>query len=78
MDKKRRAPKKTDQQIAEKAFQIIKKTMQEHSEIEPTIWAAGCWSVIVDGYIKCGFSYEEFGNELNSVKDYYKSWWDEE
>lgn len=76
MNKEIRKPKKTDQQTVEKGFQIINKIMRDHPEIEPTLWASICWSTIVQGYIKCGFSYEEFCIQFNEVKESYKSWWE--
>lgn len=73
----RRRGKKTDQCNADGAFKIIKSVMQEHDEIEPTLWASALWSALVDGYIHSGFSYEDFTNEWNLLSNHYKSWFDE-
>ncbi len=74
----RRPRKKTDQDEAEKAFKLLKESMANHSEIEPSLWASAIWSVLVDGYVNCGFSYEEFQNEWDRVKHHYKPWFDKE
>lgn len=75
---KRRKSKKTDQQQAQIAFEILKETMAEHTEIEPTLWASAFWSCLVDGYINSGITYEEFCNEWDILKKHYKKWFDDE
>lgn len=70
----KKTSKKTDQKNIEKAFRILKKTMQNNSDIENSLWAAACWSVSVDGYINSGFPYEMFCKEWDEVKEFYKSW----
>lgn len=74
----RREPQDNDQQKIEEGFQMIKKLMQDHPEIEPNLWAGACWSVLVDGYGNSGFSYKLFCLEIDSIKLHYKKWWDEQ
>lgn len=37
---------------------LFKETMSNHNEIEPTLWAAAFWSILVDGYSQSGTRYE--------------------
>ena len=74
---KKRPPKSTDQDNIEKAYQIITKVMRKYPEFEGTIWAGAIWSTLVNGYIRCGNSYDEFCKEIEGVKVCYKSWWNE-
>ncbi len=67
----------SDQENIEKAFQLVKNLIKSHSEIEPTLWAGAIWSVLIDGYMACDFSYEDFCNEWEKIKHHYKKWWDE-
>jgi hypothetical protein len=71
-----RPPKETDQEEIEKAFNIVKKCMQDHSEIEPTLWAGALWSALVDGYIASGTSYNRFCYEWENIKHHYKKWFE--
>ncbi len=71
-----RQRKDTDQEVTEKAFNLLKDCMAEHSEIEPTLWAGACWSALVHGYRECGISYEDFCVECDAVKNHYECWFD--
>jgi len=71
-----RLPLPDDMENTEKAFQLIKDLMSSHKEIEPTLWAGALFSVIADGYKNCGFSYEEFSEEVNTVLSHYRNYWD--
>jgi len=73
----RRPPKQTDQEQIEKAFNLLKDCMTEHTEIEPTLWAGAFWSILVDGYNKSGMSYDQFTKEWNELKYHYKPWFDQ-
>lgn len=73
---KRRKPKKSDQNNTEKAFQILRKAILEHPEIESTLWSGANWSLLINGYINNGVSYVEFCSELDGVKEFYKNRWD--
>ncbi len=73
---KKRPQKKDDQDQIEKAFLMLKHFMQQHPEIEPTLWAGAFWSVLVDGYAKSGMSYELFTEEWDTLKHHYKPWFD--
>lgn len=73
----KRCSKKTDQMNIEKAFNILINAMKSDPEIEPTLWAGAVWSVLVEGYINSGMSYELFCKEWDKIKIHYKSWWNE-
>jgi hypothetical protein len=72
---KKRSPKDDDQEKTEKAFQLLRKTILDNPQIEPTLWAGACWSVLVSGYINSGLTYEEFVDEVKGVKKFYKKHW---
>jgi len=72
----RRSPKATDQQQIEKCFQLLKKCIQQHPEIEPTLWAGAFWSILVEGYAASGVAYDEFTREWDEIKHHYKPWFD--
>lgn len=74
--KKIRTPLDSDQYNTQKGFELIIDLMQKHPEIEPTLWVGAIFSVLVNGYKKCGFSYEEFCNEIHEVLLHYKDQWD--
>lgn len=73
----RRDPKETDQINTEYAFQILRKAMQDHPEVEQSLWAGACWSCLVNGYINSGIPYKEFQQEMKSVAAFYKKRWEE-
>ena len=75
--RKIRPPKDTDQENVEKGFQLILNLMNEHKEIEPTLWASAVASVLATGYLDEGFSYNEFSQEIDDIKEHYKSWFEE-
>jgi hypothetical protein len=75
--KKIRLPKEDDQENIERAFQLIKRTITRHEEIEPTLWGAACWMILVIGHAGSGYSYEEFCEEWDNVKDHYRSEFEE-
>jgi hypothetical protein len=74
--KKIRDPLKTDQDDTEKAYLLILKLMNDHKEIESTLWCGAVWSVLINGYISCDFSYEQFLKEVQKLVKHYKHWWD--
>lgn len=69
-----RDAKPDDQDQAEKAFKILKESVDRHPEIEPNIWMAAYWSILVDNYIDSGIKYEQFCQELANVRENYRSW----
>ena len=71
-----RPSQESDQEKIEKAFNLIKKLMVDHPEIEPTLWAGAVWSILVDGYSSSGMSYEQFTREWDLVKNHYKELFD--
>ena len=68
---------KSDQENAEKAYQLLLNFLNENSDIEPTIWAGAVWGVLVNGYVNCNFTYKEFKDEMNVVLEHYEHWFDE-
>lgn len=73
-----RPPTKLDQDETEKAYQMVMQLMNDHPEIESTLWCGAIWSVLVNGYEQCDYSYEEFCNEVKRISVHYKSWFDKE
>lgn len=61
----------------QKAFDLVVQLINEHPEIEYTLWAGAIWTILVSGYINCGFSREEFIEEIARVSGHYKEWWNE-
>ena len=76
MKMEKRDPKKTDQEQIEIAFRLLKECINNHSEIERTLWAGACWSLLIEGYITSGVSYDQFTTECDQVKHHYKSRFD--
>ncbi len=72
----RRPSKETDQEQTQKAFLILKECMELNPQIEPTLWAAAFWSILVVGYNQSGMSYDQFTNEWDHLKHHYKTWFD--
>lgn len=73
---KKRESKPSDQDEAEKAFNLIKKLVIENPQIESSIWVAGCWSALVNCYQDSGMSFECFCQEMEDVKKCYRVWWE--
>jgi len=69
-----RSPKPDDQDEAEKAFQILKECVINHPTIEPNIWAAAFWSVLISAYVDAGLTYKQFYEELENVRENYADW----
>jgi hypothetical protein len=76
--KKIRPPRPDDQDNAQKAYQLIMDLMEMNKGIEPALWCGAVWSVLVNGYKQCDFSYEDFRQEVNKISQHYKSWWEDE
>ena len=74
---KRRPPKESDQVNIEYAYQIVIKTIEDHPEVETTLWAGALLSALANAYIDAGLSYEQFESEFDSAKKFYRKWWDE-
>ena len=73
----RRPPKKTDLKQTQKCFDLIVQVMQKHPEIEPTLWGAAIWIVLVLEYKNSGMSYEQFSREWDELKHHYKPLFDQ-
>ena len=72
---KYREPTKNDQEMAEKAFQLMRELALSHPEIEMAAWIGGCMSLLVDRFLDAGVPYHAFCEELECVKKAYKEWW---
>jgi len=70
----KRVPKEKDQEQIEIAYELIRNLMQQHPEIEPSLWAAAVWSVLVNGYKACGFNYKMFREETSKAVKHYEQW----
>ena len=76
--KKYRPLQESDQENTEKAFNLIKKLMINHPEIESTLWASATWSILADGYKNSDFNYEEFVQETERIIEHFKIYWNDE
>lgn len=77
MKSKIRPPKKTDQKTAQRALELLLAFTKVYPEIEITLWYSAFLSAFASGLIETGVSYETFCDQMDSVKNHYKSWWDE-
>ena len=73
-----RPPHENDQEKIQRAYDLIMDLMNNHPEIEPTLWCGAVWSALVVGYKVCRFSYAEFRDEIFKISRHYKSWWDDD
>lgn len=73
---KKRVQKPTDQDQIERVYQILLKAMKDNPDIEGTFWVGACWSALVNGYRNSDLTYEQFCEELDSVKIFFKTKWD--
>lgn len=69
----KRKPKKDDQNNVEKAYLILLEAIGSHPEIEPALWASGCWSVLINGYLASGLELKEFEADWKGAFEFYKS-----
>jgi homoserine trans-succinylase len=72
----KRTPMPNDQEKANEAFELLQSLVLQNPQIESTIWIGGCWSALVDVYIRNGMTYTQFCKELDGVKKHYKRWWE--
>jgi hypothetical protein len=70
----KRNAKIDDQDQVEKGYNLIKDLMSKHPEIESTLWSGAVWSILVDGYVASGISYDQFTDEWDNVKHHYKDY----
>lgn len=73
--KENRKPKKDDQELAQKAYELIVDLMRNNQQIEPNLWGAAIWSVLTKGYKESNFTYHEFCQEVRDALNHYESWW---
>ncbi len=73
---KKREPKSSDQEMTKTAFNLLQDCMNNHPEIESSLWAGAFWSGLVGGYIRSGATYEQFTEEWERIKHHYKDWFD--
>jgi len=76
--KKLRQPKESDQEVTEKIVLLLKKFMLNNEQIEPTLFYSAITRLLVRGFINSGSSYQEFCDEIDDVKEFYKSRWDKD
>lgn len=77
MKRKKRKPLPTDDVFVDYGVEILSDFIEKHDEIESTLWASVLWSRLVMGYQQCGWTFEQFCEEIEKVKEHYKSWWEE-
>lgn len=70
-----RPGKDDDQENAQKSFELIWKLIEEHPEIESTLWFSGLMSSLAFGCVRSGISYSKFCEELDNCKIFYKRNW---
>jgi hypothetical protein len=73
---KKRTPIPNDQERINEAFELIQSFVLQNPQIESIFWVGGCWSALVDAYLRNGATYAEFCKELDNVKKHYKRWWE--
>ncbi len=74
--KLKRTPLSTDQDEIQRAYLMLKDFMGQNSGIETSLWASAFWSILANGYINYGFSYDEFRNELIRILEHSKQWFE--
>lgn len=74
---RRRQPKDDDQKNTEKAYKILCKTVEEHPEIETSLWAGALMSAFVDMHQNTKFTYKNFCEVLDDIKEVYKNWFED-
>lgn len=74
----KRIPKSTDQQNSEKTFDMLCDLVKLNPEIEGCIWMSAFFTCIVQTFVKSGFSYEDFCEDMKGSMEKYKSWFDED
>lgn len=74
--RKIRPAKKNDQEMAEKALSILVKLTLSYPNIEVNTWHGAMCSFMVKNYIHTGFTYKQFCEEIDVIKNHYKEWFD--
>jgi hypothetical protein len=77
MKLKIRRRKKNDSKRVQEGLDLMLLLMKTHPEIETTLWYSAFLSAFAIGLRKTGVSYEQFCDQMDSVKSHYKFWWDE-
>lgn len=77
MERERRPGKNTDNAEIERAINLLYELMQFNTQIEPTLWSSAFTFVVVNGYKQCGYTYEEFRNQIHLGFEHYKYLFDE-
>lgn len=70
--------KSTDNEEIEKAIHLIFELMDFNANIEPTLWAGAVAFVLINGYKRSGFTYDQFREEIAAVFEHYKAIFDEQ
>jgi hypothetical protein len=73
-----RKSKKDDQENIEKAYNILVATVENHPEIETTLWAGALMSAFVHMHLNTKMPYKIFCDSLDNIKNVYKNWFDED
>jgi hypothetical protein len=75
---KQRPSKDTDQENAQKAFDMLCDLARINPEIEGSIWISAFYSCIVASFVNTGLTYENFCVDMKGAMEKYKSWFDED
>jgi len=73
---KKRRPKKTDQEEAQRACELFGEVVEAHPEFEPNIWVSAVYSILINTYLGSGSSFEEFCGDMERAKEFYKKRWE--
>lgn len=74
MSAERRIPKEGDFEITRQAYGLIIELMDQHSDIEMSLWVGAFWSLIASCYKNSGVTDEQFMEEAKDVCEKYKNW----
>lgn len=68
-----REKKESDQQNAEKAYQLLLGLIEDHQhEIEPALWVGTMIGALAENYEKSDIPFEFFRQEINNALEHYK------
>ena len=69
--------KPDDNENVAKAINILDEVMELNPQIEQTLWCPAFIFVLIRGFKYCGFTYEEFRNEVHQAFEHYKGFYND-
>lgn len=73
----KRRIKTTDQANIQRGYELVNSLIEEHPEIESSLWVGIFLSSIATSFIESELEYEDFREELESAIDHYEDWWED-